>query len=479
MGNVVPKERGPCQGCSCGIGQDVVARATRRRGVPSLLSAPKRPFKTRMPSPLGPPHLSVKDPKTTLEEPEAARLRFRWFCYEEVEGPREALAQLRELCHQWLRPESCSKEQMIELLVLEQFLGVLPPEIQAWVRGQRPGGPEEAAALVEGLQHDPGQLLGWITSHILKPKMPLTIQKSEKSLGSHHVSVTVESSETDPAEGPQVARIDGSTQLSCSVKEEPSTDEQAMDSSPSPLLPAQSLKGPLRIEEPESTSFHPGSIQKERGLSESSQKELYWDVLLEKYSTVLSQGLLSQEPEALAESELKTHTEEQETPHTEPETHRSHLPGLGAISGPGLGQTCMSTSGESQSPFEDLPGLSPMPLPKAQVGPAPRKPYTCEHCGLSFDWKSVFIIHYRMHTGGPGLERPPQVSQERAMWRSTYPQSYACEECGRSFSWKSQLVIHRKSHASQLRHFCGDCGCGFDWKSQLLSHRKNHRPKVP
>uniref|UniRef100_A0A8C6S2I5 Zinc finger protein 446 n=1 Tax=Nannospalax galili TaxID=1026970 RepID=A0A8C6S2I5_NANGA len=354
-----------------------------------------------MPSPLGPPHLSVKDPKTTLEEPEAARLRFRWFCYEEVEGPREALAQLRELCHQWLRPESCSKEQMIELLVLEQFLGVLPPEIQAWVRGQRPGGPEEAAALVEGLQHDPGQLLGW------------------------------------------------------------------------------SLKGPLRIEEPESTSFHPGSIQ-ERGLSESSQKELYWDVLLEKYSTVLSQaGLLSQEPEALAESELKTHTEEQETPHTEPETHRSHLPGLGAISGPGLGQTCMSTSGESQSPFEDLPGLSPMPLPKAQVGPAPRKPYTCEHCGLSFDWKSVFIIHYRMHTGGPGLERPPQVSQERAMWRSTYPQSYACEECGRSFSWKSQLVIHRKSHASQLRHFCGDCGCGFDWKSQLLSHRKNHRPKVP
>lgn len=59
--------------------------------------------------------------------PEAARLRFRHFCYEEAPSPRAALAQLRELCDQWLRPESCSKEQMLQRLVLEQFLGTLPP----------------------------------------------------------------------------------------------------------------------------------------------------------------------------------------------------------------------------------------------------------------------------------------------------------------------------------------------------------------
>ena len=116
-----------------------------------------------MSSPLGPSHVSFRDSNTTIEEPEQHRHECRRFCYEEVEGPREALARLRECCHQWLHPESCSKEQMIELLVLEQFLGVLPSEIQAWVRGQQPRSPEEAAALVEELQHDPGQLLSWVS----------------------------------------------------------------------------------------------------------------------------------------------------------------------------------------------------------------------------------------------------------------------------------------------------------------------------
>ena len=82
-------------------------------------------------------------------DPEAARQRFRGFCFEEVAGPREALARLRELCRQWLQPEAHSKEQMLELLVLEQFLGALPRKLQRWVQSQHPEDCQEAVALVE------------------------------------------------------------------------------------------------------------------------------------------------------------------------------------------------------------------------------------------------------------------------------------------------------------------------------------------
>ncbi|NWX61898.1 ZN197 protein, partial [Promerops cafer] len=83
---------------------------------------------------------------------ELRRLRFRQFRYQEAAGPRDVWRRLRELSRRWLRPEERSKEQIMELLVLEQFLSILPEDIQSWVWVRHPESCAQAVALAESFQ---------------------------------------------------------------------------------------------------------------------------------------------------------------------------------------------------------------------------------------------------------------------------------------------------------------------------------------
>nr|KAF6305610.1 zinc finger protein 18 [Pipistrellus kuhlii] len=428
-------------------------------------------------------------PQGEPSSPEAARQLFRQFRYQVMSGPQETLRQLRKLCFQWLQPEVHTKEQILELLMLEQFLTILPGEIQMWVRKQCPGSGEEAVTLVESLKRNPQKLWQWISIQVLGqdtlPKQKEQYWDLMLETYGKMVSGGISSSKPGLTNSTECGEEPAGLCLHVSEKILKPTcigDRQENDKENLNLENHRDQEPP---DAPCRTSEEPPSQASQSGL-----------LTEEEPGRCGEEETLPQAQESLPGEQVEEQLSPQEKNSGKQPGRRVPHPHPGERSVLCLeGKKEASPKGQPRAPMvQKLPTCRECgksfyrnsQLAFHQRTHTREKYFHCLTCRKGFRRSSDFMKHQRIHTGekpcqceycGKGFSDFSRLRHHEKIHTGEKP--YKCPVCEKSFIQRSNFNRHQRVHTGEKPYKCSCCGKSFSWSSSLDKHQRTHLAKKP